>query len=38
VEIHDGEVDRTRVVGEPATKVIEGLPAAGQVFTAGADR
>jgi hypothetical protein len=34
VEIHDGEVDRTRVAGEPATEVIEGLPAAGQVFTA----
>lgn len=37
IAIHDVEVDPTRVVGEPATEVVEGLPAAGQVFTARAD-
>ncbi|MGA8046477.1 MAG: M23 family metallopeptidase [Dermatophilaceae bacterium] len=34
VRIYDGDVDRTRVTGQPATEIVEGLPAAGQVFTA----
>jgi hypothetical protein len=34
VDIDAAEVDRTRVSGEPAGSVTEGLPAAGQVFTA----
>lgn len=34
VDIDADEVDPTRVSGEPAASVTDGLPAAGQVFTA----